>query len=84
MFEYNFEKIRLQMLMIITKAYAHPLAQCFSNCGPWTTGGPRRFARWSSVVRRRFQKKKHCKNCIRSDTEQIKNTPIHICAKTDL
>jgi hypothetical protein len=36
--------------------------------------------RWSAAVCRRFQKKKHC--TLVSDTERIKNTPIHICANS--
>jgi hypothetical protein len=35
---------------------------------------------WSAAVHRRYRKKTHSK--IVSDTEGMKNTPIHICAKT--
>jgi hypothetical protein len=32
---------------------------------------------WSAAVRRRFRKK-HCKKTV-SDTERMKNTPVHVC-----
>jgi hypothetical protein len=41
--------------------------QRFSNCGPRTTGG-----------HRRFRKNKRCKIC---NTERMKNTALHVCAK---
>jgi hypothetical protein len=49
------------------------LEHCFSKCGRRTTGGPRRSANG-------FGRKMMTK--IVSDTELIKNTPVHVCAKT--
>jgi hypothetical protein len=50
---------------------SYTLRQCFSNCGP------RRFVRWSADG---FGRKSIAK--IVSDTKRMKNTPIHVCAKT--
>jgi hypothetical protein len=56
------------------KSHKDKLRQCFPDCGP------RRFARWSSAVCRRFRKESHCKNCIKHWRNV--NAPIHVCAKT--
>jgi hypothetical protein len=53
------------------------LIQCLSNCGSRTTGGPRRFARWSAGD---FERKSIAKIVL--DTLRMNNTPIHVCAET--
>jgi hypothetical protein len=56
------------------------VGQCLSNCGSWTTGGLQQFARWSTAVCRLFSEEKALQKL--SDTELMKNTPTHVCAKT--
>jgi hypothetical protein len=53
------------------------ILQCFSSCGLRTNSGPLQFVKWSADG---FRRKSIAE--IVSDTEQMKNTPIHVCAKT--
>jgi hypothetical protein len=74
------------IIMTVKPLCASYIGEMYAVCGDSTCTAKERtpiqvFIKvWSAAICRRFQKKKHCK--IVSDTEWIKNTPIHICANS--